>query len=73
MSKLFEIVKDERSRIMDEYESGAEYTRDEYNFDDGYISALDWVMEQIEKITEDELAELGEQIVKACEPYLREE
>lgn len=42
---VYNKVSAERSRIMDEYESGAEYTRDEYNFDDGYISALTWVME----------------------------
>ena len=46
---LYYIIKNERARIMDEYENGAEYTRDEYNFDDGYISALDWVLDIIEE------------------------
>lgn len=49
MEELYEVVDNEIRRIMDEYENGAEYTSDEYNFDDGYISALQWVQEQIER------------------------
>ena len=53
MNSIYNKVRAERSRIMDEYENGAEYTRDEYNFDDGYISALTWVMEIIKENEDD--------------------
>lgn len=47
--KVYDRVLKKHDIIVEEYENGADYTRDEYNFDDGYISALDWVLTLMEK------------------------
>lgn len=40
-------ILDTCDEIREEYENGCDVSRDDYNFDDGYVSALDWVAELI--------------------------
>lgn len=51
--ELYKKIANQRTIILDEYEvKGSDYSRSEYDFDDGYVSALDWVLKLMDKMEE---------------------
>lgn len=51
--ELYKKIVNMRTFILDEYElKGIDYSRSEYDFDDGYVSALDWVLTLMDEMEE---------------------
>ncbi len=51
--ELYKKIVNQRTFILDEYEvKGSDYSRSEYDFDDGYVSALDWVLTLMDEMEE---------------------
>ena len=50
MKEVYRAIAEMRDNIIEEIEERGEgYSREEYDFDDGYVSALDWVLEIMSK------------------------